>query len=43
MIVNPEKFQVIISDKRKSDHTNEFTTFDNQKTKVMSSVKLLGL
>ena len=38
MVVNPDKFQAIILDKRKRDHT-----VDNQQIKVVSSVKLLGL
>ena len=29
MIVNPDKFQVIIIDKKKSDHTNENVVVDN--------------
>ena len=29
MIVNPDKFQVIIIDKKKSDHTNENVVIDN--------------
>ena len=37
------KFQAIILDKRKSDHTNERITVDNQQIKVVSSVKLLRL
>ena len=36
MVVNPDKFQAIMLDKRKSDHTNEHVT-------VVSSVKLLDL
>ena len=43
MVVNPDKFQAIISDKRKRDHTDEHITVDNQQIKVVSSVKLLGL
>ena len=42
-MVNPDKFQAIILDKRKSDNTNQRITVDNQQIKVMSSVKLLGL
>ena len=37
------KFQAIILDKRKNDHTNERITADNQQIKVVSSVKLLRL
>ena len=43
MIVNPDKFQAIIIDKTKSDHTNEQIAIDNQQIKAVSSVKLLGV
>ena len=43
MVVNPNKYQAIILDKRKSVHTNERITVDNKQIKVVSSVKLLGL
>ena len=43
MVVNPDKFQAIILDKRKRDHTDEHITVDNQQIKVVSSVKHLGL
>ena len=43
MVVNPDKFQAIILDKRKRDHTDEHIIVDNQQIKVVSSVKLLGL
>ena len=43
MVVNPDKFQAIMLDKPKRDHTNERITFDNQQMKVMWSVKLLGV
>ena len=43
MVVNPGKFQAIILDKRKRDHTNERITVHNMQIKVVSSVKLLGL
>ena len=43
MVLNSDKFQAIILDKRKSDHTDEHITVDNQQIKVVSSVKLLGL
>ena len=42
MVVNPDK-RLVILDKRKSDHTNERFSVDNQQIKVVSSVKLLGL
>ena len=35
MVVNPNKFQAIMLDKPKRDHTNERITFDNQQMKVM--------
>ena len=43
MVVNPDKFQAIILDKRKRDHTDERETVDNHQIKVVTSVKLLGL
>ena len=43
MIVNPVKFQAILLDKRKSDHTNQCIVADNQNMKVLSSVELLGI
>ena len=43
MVVNPDRFQAIILDKQKRDHTDEHITVDNQQIKVVSSVKLLGL
>ena len=43
MIVNPDKFQAIFLDKRKSDHTNKRIVVDNQNIKVVSSVELLGI
>ena len=41
-IVNPDKFQVIIIDKKKGDHTNENVVIDNKQIKTVTSVKLLG-
>ena len=41
MIVNPDKFQAILLDKRKSDHANQRIAVDNQNIKVVSSVELL--
>ena len=41
MIVNPYKFQAILLDKRKSDHTNQRIVVNNQYVKVVSSVELL--
>ena len=43
MIVNPDKFQAILLDKRKSGHTNQRIVVDNQYIKVVSSVELLGI
>ena len=43
MIVNPDKFQAILLDKRKSDHTNQHIVVDSQNIKVVSSVELLGI
>ena len=40
MVVNSDKFQAVILDKRKSDHTNERMTVYNQQIKVVSSAKL---
>ena len=40
-IVNPDKFQAISLDKRKSSHTNQLIVVDNQYIKVVSSVELL--
>ena len=41
MIVNPEKFQVILFDKYDSDNTNMVVEIGNEKTKSTLSVKLL--
>ena len=43
IIVNPEKFQAIILDKKKTNHTQETIKIDNKAVKVKSSVKLLGV
>ena len=43
MIVNPEKFQAIILDKQKHDHSNETIKFDNKAVEAVSSVRLLGI
>ena len=43
MIVNPDEFQAILLNKRKSDHTNERIVVDNENIKVASSVELLGI
>ena len=43
MFVNPGKFQAIIIDKRKQDHTNEVFKIGSKEIKVASQVKLLGV
>ena len=43
MIVNPDKFQVIIIDKQKGDNTNESVVIDNKQIKSVPSVELLGI
>ena len=43
MIVDPNKFQVILLDKRKSDRKNHRIVVDNQNIKVASSAELLGI
>ena len=35
MVVNPDKFQAIILDKQKRDHTDERITVDNQQIQVV--------
>ena len=41
MIVNPGKFQVIITNKKKGDQTNENVVIDNKQIKTVPSVELL--
>ena len=43
MIINPDKFQVIILDKKKSNLTNIPLTIDNQTIKSVPSAELLGI
>ena len=43
MMVKPDKFQVIIIDKRKGDHTNENIVIDNKQINTATSLKLLGI
>ena len=43
IIVNPDKFQIIILDKKKGDHTNENVVIDNKKIKTVPLVELLGI
>ena len=42
MIVNPGKFQAIIFEKHKANHTNQITNIDQKGIKVASKVKLFG-
>ena len=43
MIVNPDKFQVIIIDKKKGDQRNENAVIDYKQIKSVHSVELLGI
>ena len=43
MIINPDKFQAIILDKKKSNLTNIPLTIDNQTIKSVPSVELIGV
>ena len=43
MIVNPDKFQVMIIDKKKGDHTNENSVIDHKQIKSVPSVERLGV
>ena len=43
MIINPDKFQAIIFDKKKSNLINIPLTIDNQTIKSVPSVELLGV
>ena len=43
MTVNPDKFQAILLDKRKSDHTDPRIVVDNQNIKVVLFAELLGI
>ena len=43
MIVNPDKFQAIVLNKKRSDLTNTNFQVDNQVIKSVSSVQLLGI
>ena len=42
MIVNADKFQVLLIGKRKQDHTNEVVQIEEQSIKAVPSVELLG-
>ena len=43
MIVNPGKFQAIIIDKHKENHTNQIKNIYQKEIKAVSKVKLLGI
>ena len=43
MIVHPGKFQTIILDKKKNNHTQEKIKIDKKTVKVKSSVKVVGV
>ena len=43
MIVNADKLQVLLIDKRKHDHTNEVVQTEEQSIKAVPSVELLGI
>ena len=43
MIVNPDKFQAIVLNKKRSDLRNTNTQVDNQVIKLVSSVERLGI
>ena len=43
MTVNPDKFQAILLDKWKSDHTDQRIVVDNQNIKVVLFSELLGI
>ena len=43
MIVKPGKFQTIIFDKHKQNHTKQIINVDQKEIKEVSKVKLLGI
>ena len=43
MTVNADKFQVLLIDKRKQDHTNKIVQIEEQSIKAVSLVELLGI
>ena len=43
MMVNPDKFQAVIIDKKKKCHANETLKIGDKIIKVSSSIKLLGV
>ena len=42
VIVNADKFQVLLIDKRKQDHTNKVVQIEEQCMKAVTSVELIG-
>ena len=43
MIVNPGKFQAIIFDKHRGNHTNQIININQKEIKGVSKAKLLGI
>ena len=43
IIVNPGKFQAIIFDKHKGNHTNQIININQKEIKAVAKVKLLGI
>ena len=43
MMLNPNKFQAIVLDKRKNDNSNQTIIFNNYATEAVSSIRLLGI
>ena len=43
MIVNPGKFQAIILDKHRGNHTNQIININQKEIKGVSKAKLLGI
>ena len=43
MIVISNKFLVIITDRKKEDHTNENIVINNKQIKSVASVEILGI
>ena len=43
MIVNPGKFQAIVFDNHKGNHTNQIINIDQKEIKAVSKVRLLGI
>ena len=43
VVVNPDKFQVIIIDKKRGNHTDENVVIDKKQIKTVPLVELLGI